>query len=97
MSTAGRCEQRLLRSRAPSALLEQRSRVGSGLQAFLDVYTKLRDQLLNDPLLPDAPKAALEWVHEVSDRPAPAPGRRARMLTCVADCRCTITMCLAAS
>lgn len=31
----------------------------------MEVYDKLRNELLDDPLLPDAPKAAVDWLHEV--------------------------------
>ncbi len=35
-------------------------------QAFTEVYYKLRDQILNDPLLAKQPAAARDWVREVS-------------------------------
>lgn len=35
------------------------------LQAFLDVYATLREELLNDKLLEGQPQAAKDWLKEV--------------------------------
>jgi hypothetical protein len=36
------------------------------LQAFLDVYATLREELLSDKLLEGQPQAAKDWLKEVS-------------------------------